>query len=295
MRSRMTDAISIRRIVRRTLAIYVGQARVLLALAAVVVVIVAVLDTTGLARGVPVLGILVFIALIVVFALFTGTVVQVTANAYEDRPAMTVGELVSTVRPALGELVLVEFVAFVALTIFYSLLSLLLLALTVGTLVGINAAGAGTHVGSIAVIAVMGVLVLLAPGAYLLTVWSVALPVVVLERPGGLRALKRSRELVYGNRLRVLALAVAFWLLAGLGVRVLELASRTAGQTPGVAIALLASILLAPIPLLGATTLYFELRPTPTTDTPATRIPPHPSAPQTSPGAIATGPDSLRP
>jgi hypothetical protein len=58
--------------------------------------------------------------------------------------------------------------------------------------------------------AVLGFVLLLAPGTYLLIVWSVAIPVVVLERPGGLRALTRSSDLVRGHRWKVLVLAVLF-------------------------------------------------------------------------------------
>src|ERR1700677_2453664 len=201
----MTDSISIRRVVRRTIAIYVAQARVLLSLAAVAVVVLTVLDA-GLARSVPVLGIFVFIASIAVFALFTGMVVMLAANIWEERPAMTVRELVAAVRPMLGELVLVGFVALIAISFCYSFASTLLLVLALGVII----AGAGAHVGGFVVIAGLGVIVLLVPGTYLLTVWSVALPVVVLERPGGLRALRRSRELVRGNRWRVLGLALLF-------------------------------------------------------------------------------------
>ena len=45
----------------------------------------------------------------------------------------------------------------------------------------------------------VGLVLIVVPGLILLTLWSVAAPVVVLERPGGLRALGRSRELVRGN------------------------------------------------------------------------------------------------
>lgn len=287
----MTDSISIKRVLRRTLAIYVSEARMLLRLAAVVAAILAILDITGVARSVPVLGVFVFIALIVVFALFTGMVVQITANACEDRPAMTVGELVSSVRPALGELVLVGFVALIAISFCYSFVSTLLLALVIGVIL----AGAGAHVGGFVAIAALGVIVLAVPGTYLLTVWSVAMPVVVLERPGGLRALRRSRELVRGNRWRVLALALLFAVTVGTGIRVLDLLDGSAIQDPGIAVTLLATILIAPIPALGVTTLYFELRPTPTAETPTTDAPPRPPSPLTPPGVIATEPDSLQP
>ena len=48
---------------------------------------------------------------------------------------------------------------------------------------------------------VIGFVLIIVPGLILLTIWSVAAPVVVLERPGGLRALRRSRELVQRQRL----------------------------------------------------------------------------------------------
>lgn len=285
----MTDSISIRRVVGRTFAIYAARVRVLLPLAAVVVVIVTVLDADP-ARSVPVLAIIAFIVSVGVLALFTGAVVKLAADTWEDRPVPTIRQLISTVRPMLGELVLVGFVALIAIWFFYSLALLLFVVLTIGAIIGV-----GANLGGIVVIAVIGIIVLLAPGTYLLTVWSVALPVVVLERPGELRALKRSRELVYGNRLHVLALAVLFWLLAGIGIRILELADRTASQSPGVAVPLLVAILLAPIPLLGATALYFELRQTPATDTPATGAPPHPPSLLAPPGAITADLDSLQP
>jgi hypothetical protein len=283
----MTSPISIRRVVRRTLAIYVGQARVLLALVAVVIVIVAVLG--GLARSVPVLGIIVSIASIVVLALFTGAVVMLAANTWEDRPAMTVRELVSSVRPMLGELVVVAFVALIAISLFYFVASLLFVV------VAINAVLGGTHVVGLAVIVLLEAVLLLAPGTYLLTGWSVALPVVVLERPGGLRALKRSRRLVRGNRLRVLALTVLFWLLAGIGFVLLEFATRSAaGQSPVLAAQLLVTILLAPIPLIGATALYFELRQTAAGDSPRTCASPH-SLSLPTPGTTAVDPGLMNP
>lgn len=100
-----------------------------------------------------------------------------------------------------------------------------------------------------------------------LIVWSVAIPVVVLERPGGLSALTRSSDLVRGHRWKVLVLAVLFWLTATVGVRALGLAGHTG---LGVAVQLIAAILIAPIPLLAATALYFELRQSAATDMPRT-------------------------
>lgn len=51
----------------------------------------------------------------------------------------------------------------------------------------------------------------------LITAWSVAVPVAVLERPGGLRSLGRSRQLVRGNRLSalmvILLVAAVIWIV----------------------------------------------------------------------------------
>jgi uncharacterized membrane protein len=64
-----------------------------------------------------------------------------------------------------------------------------------------------------------GILLLLAfialviPGLVLYTMWWVAIPVAVIERPGAVESLRRSAELTKGNRWRVFALVVGF--LAG--------------------------------------------------------------------------------
>ena len=57
--------------------------------------------------------------------------------------------------------------------------------------------------------------------------------------------------------LGVLALFAVFF---GACSRVLELAARAAGYGPGVVAQLLAATIFVPIPLLGATALYCELR-----------------------------------
>ena len=69
-----------------------------------------------------------------------------------------------------------------------------------------------------------------APSVFLLTVWSVAAPVVVLERPRGLRALRRSRDLVRGNGWRVFAVIVVFTISVNVVSRGIE---RGAGYAFG--------------------------------------------------------------
>lgn len=95
---------------------------------------------------------------------------------------------------------------------------------------------------------------------YLLTVWSVFVPVVVLERPRGLRALGRSRQLVRGNGFRVLVLILGLALPLSLATAAVEAARHLLGGVPGLTGELVLATLTAPIPVLVMTALYHELR-----------------------------------
>jgi hypothetical protein len=276
----MDHSISVRSVARRTFATYAGQASVLLPVAAITVVIVVALDASPIKDSV-VLAIGALIVWVAVIALFTGVVVRRAADSWEGRPAASPRDLLASVRPVLGELILVGFAANIAITFFYSVATLLFLALAIGAVVGV-----GINVGGVVAVAVLGAILLLAPGTYLLTVWSVAVPVVVLERPGGLRALGRSSDLIRGSRWRVGVVVVLFFVVLGACIRALELASHAAGYGPGLAAQLLAATLIAPIPLIGATALYFELRRVAATDPPRTEAFPHsPLGDATPPGA----------
>jgi hypothetical protein len=258
-----SSQISIRSIARRTFSTYVREAPALPLGAAITVVVIAAQNARAVKDSTP-LAIAALIISLAVIALFTGAVVQSAAHAWEGKP-VALADLLAEIKPALGELILIGFVAVVAIALFFSVASFLFLALAVSATIGpqhadllhATALGAG------------GAILLLAPGAYLLTIWSVAVPVVILERPGGLRALGRSSALVRGSRPRVLAMALLLSLTLGACGRALALAERAVGHVPAVTMQLLASTLLAPIPLLGATALYFALRNAATANPPA--------------------------
>jgi hypothetical protein len=59
-----------------------------------------------------------------------------------------------------------------------------------------------------------GLLLLIVPGLILLTIWSVAQPVAVVEHKGVLESLRRSRELVRGNGPRVFLFLLVVGLMA---------------------------------------------------------------------------------
>jgi hypothetical protein len=103
----------------------------------------------------------------------------------------------------------------------------------------------------------------LAIGALIVTVAVIALFAGVVVKLAAEvwegRAAVSPREFLASVR-PVLGVVVLFAVFSGACSRVIELAARAAGHGPGVALQLLAATVLVPIPLLGVTALYFELR-----------------------------------
>ena len=67
-----------------------------------------------------------------------------------------------------------------------------------------------------------GALLLVIPGIYLIVMWSVCVPVIVIERAGPLAALGRSRELIRGHGWAVFGRLVALSLMEGVASTVLR-------------------------------------------------------------------------
>ena len=59
----------------------------------------------------------------------------------------------------------------------------------------------------------IGFILLIIPGLILITIWSVVVPVVVLEKPGVFDSFGRSRELVRGHGWQVFGTLVLAWLI----------------------------------------------------------------------------------
>ncbi len=187
---------------------------------------VIVFGTTGiinvlLAAASPALSVLASLLTLVGTFIFTGAIVEFVADIQDNRRDATLGELFGSVMPVLGQLILVGIVA------------------------GIGAA--------------IGFVFFVIPGLILLTIWAVAAPVVVLEQPGGLRALGRSRELVRGNGWQVFGVIFVLFVL----VAVISLLIAVLFAFTGLLYVIVASVVViftAPIQALGAAILYFELR-----------------------------------
>lgn len=106
-----------------------------------------------------------------------------------------------------------------------------------------------------------GTFLLIVPGVYLLTVWAVVAPVIVIERRRVTEALGRSRQLVRGSGWPVLgAVLVGFLIaaIASLGLTAMATAIVD-GEIVDLVFTVLAQTVAAPVAALIASVLYFRL------------------------------------
>jgi hypothetical protein len=223
----MNRSIDVGSVISRTFSIYADQASVLLPAAAVVFVVIGVI-TALLVTIAPILAILAFVVILVGTTLYTGMVVELVADVQDGRRDASVSQLLNAASPVIGQLILV------------------------GIVTGIGIA--------------IGFVLIIVPGLILITIWSVAAPVVVLERPGGLKPLGRSRELVRGNGWQVFGVIAVLVIGVGIVSALIEAAADSGGTGVGIVVRVIVEILTAPLSALAASVLYFELRgPTPAT------------------------------
>jgi hypothetical protein len=108
----------------------------------------------------------------------------------------------------------------------------------------------------------LGLALLAVPGLYLMTIWAVIAPVIVVEDRDVMDAFGRSRELVGGNGWRVFAVIV---LIIGLITFLLGLAlilfvhQISHNVLVSIAVSTLSQTIAAPIEALVASVLYFRL------------------------------------
>lgn len=155
--------------------------------------------------------------------LLQAALVEAVADVRDGRADLSIGQTLARVWPRLGQVVLA------------------------GVLAGLAIA--------------VGFLLLIVPGLYLLTIWSVVVPALVLERIGALDSFGRSRELVRGYgwtvfgvivvtfAINVVASIVIALLLAGFSAEVTRYLSDVIANT-----------LISPFIAATWTSMYFRLR-----------------------------------
>ena len=217
----MTRNIDIGDVISKVFKTYQQYAAVLLPVAAVLFLIEALFRILALEGGL-VLGLVASIVTLVLSTLYTGMVVELVSDVRDGRLDQSVGGLINSVTPVILPLIGVSILAGIGIAI--------------------------------------GFVLIIIPGLFLLTIWAVVAPVVVLERPGVFPAFGRSRQLVKGNGWQVFGVIVLFFIIAFVIALILAAIGAGLGDVGQVILGYVGAVITAPLTALAAATLYFELR-----------------------------------
>lgn len=204
-----------------TFSIYRDQAGVLLPVAFWLFLAVAILE--ALFAGNLGLGLIALAISLAASTLYQGTVVGLVSDVQDGRRDNSASELMRSVAPVVMPLI------------------------GAGILSGLGI--------------VLGLVLLVVPGLYLLAIWAVIAPVIVVERSGVFDAFGRSRELVRGSGWPVFWTVVVAFLITFAAA--LAFAAIAVALSDGILIEIvlltLGATFTAPIPALVASVIYFRL------------------------------------
>ncbi len=213
-----TRPISPGAVVRRIWEIYRDQFSVLVSTAVLLYALQFVIYLV-LPTAVGIVLVLLFWALSI---LYQGMVVELVQDVQDGRRDHSVRELMRSVEPVFGPLILVSILFGIGLAI--------------------------------------GFVLLIIPGLILLVLWSVVAPVTVLERPGVFAAFRRSRELVRGNGWDVFGVIVIVFVVVFVISIVAGVAASGLGAVGRALVQWAVNSALAPVTALSASVMYFALR-----------------------------------
>jgi hypothetical protein len=107
----------------------------------------------------------------------------------------------------------------------------------------------------------VGLMLLVVPGLFLLTIWAVIAPVIVIERRGALESFGRSRELVRGHGWTVFAIVIITGLLSGIASGLLQAAFSFLPRFLEILVGgTIAQAVVAPFVAIALAITYFRLR-----------------------------------
>lgn len=217
----MSERVQVGETVAEVMRIYRAHAGVLLPIAFWIFLVIAILE--ALAGDSVGLAIAGFAVGIFAATLYQGIVVGLVRDMKAGRSEFAMGELVRAALPFALPLA------------------------GAGLLLALGIAG--------------GFLLFIVPGLYLLSIWAVVAPSIVIERRGVFDAFGRSRQLVRGNGWPVLGAVLTALLLSLLAaVFFTALAEELAGgPLLRIVFTALAATAVAPIEALVAAVLYFRL------------------------------------
>lgn len=176
----------------------------------------------GVAIGGTIGIVLLFVLLIAAATAFTAVVVELVRDVEDGTLDSSIGDLVKTAAPLL--------------------LPILGLSIVQGLAVGI------------------GFVLIIVPGLFLLTIWAVTVPVLVLERRPVFETFSRSQQLVKGNGWQVFGVIVAVQVISQVFQRVVSSAASGSSLIVLVVVLWLVSAAIAPIVAISSSVLYLRLR-----------------------------------
>jgi hypothetical protein len=107
----------------------------------------------------------------------------------------------------------------------------------------------------------LGFLLLIIPGLFLITIWAVVAPVIVVEKPGVFAAFGRSRELVRGHGWTVFGIVIITALLSGIASALLQAAFSALPEFLEILIgSTIAQAVVTPFGVIAIAVMYFRLR-----------------------------------
>jgi hypothetical protein len=221
----MNQKLDTARVFERIFEIYRDQFTLLIPAALLVFVPVALVSGIVYAGDISIFGVALVSAVATIATYwFQGMVVEAARDILDGRRDHTIGSLVQSVTPVI--------------------LPLLVAGILAGLGIGI------------------GLILLIVPGLFLLTIWAVIAPVIVIERAGALESFGRSRELVRGNGWQVFGVIVVLFLFQFIVSSVIQALANSVSDSFGAyAVAdLIVRLLVAPLSALAAAVLFFELK-----------------------------------
>jgi hypothetical protein len=201
---------------------YKAHAKHLLAIAFVIYLIAAVIAALlALAGGT--IGILLgsLVEIIAAF-LLQATLVKAVQDVRDGRVDLSIGETVSAATPYIGAVAGASILAGIAIAI--------------------------------------GLVLLIVPGLFLITIWAVIVPVIVLERSGAIASFGRSQRLVRGHGWHVFTTLVLVWVVLLVVNLVLSLIFAALPHVLGSGLSsIISGTLVAPFIALVVTLIYYRL------------------------------------
>ncbi len=201
---------------------YKTYAKHLLAIAFVIYLAAAVIAALLALAGGTIEALLGALVEIIAAFLLQATLVKAVQDVRDGRADMSIGETVSAAAPYLGSVALASIMAGIAI--------------------------------------VIGLALIIVPGLYLITIWAVIVPVIVIEGSGVLAAFGRSHQLVRGRGWHVFATLVLVYVILLVVNLVLGLIFSALPHVLGTGLSsVISGTLIAPFLALVVTLVYYRL------------------------------------